>query len=209
MPYSLVLNLQPLSPIYPNFLTGRHLHALFLTIVSSVDKSLGDYLHHSQSDKVFNLSPLQKLDSHSNFKHLQWQHNQAIAPGTPCWWKISLLDESLFGQLTQLWLDLNPNHPWHLGSANLQITSILGTPKSTQPWANARTYEQIYEEASDGDRLFRFVLSTPTAFRQQDYDTALPTRDLIFNSLLNRWHKYSGIPLDNFPLESISIFALR
>jgi CRISPR-associated protein Csc1 len=31
MPYSLVLNLTPRSPIYPNFLTGRHLHALFLT----------------------------------------------------------------------------------------------------------------------------------------------------------------------------------
>ncbi|WP_222595588.1 hypothetical protein, partial [Microcystis aeruginosa] len=25
MPYSLVLNLTPRSPIYPNFLTGRHL----------------------------------------------------------------------------------------------------------------------------------------------------------------------------------------
>ncbi|WP_287699217.1 hypothetical protein, partial [Microcystis sp. M046S2] len=24
MPYSLVLNLTPRSPIYPNFLTGRH-----------------------------------------------------------------------------------------------------------------------------------------------------------------------------------------
>jgi CRISPR-associated protein Csc1 len=31
MPYSLVLNLTSRSPIYPNFLTGRHLHALFLT----------------------------------------------------------------------------------------------------------------------------------------------------------------------------------
>lgn len=45
MPHSLVLNLLPQSPISPQFLTGRHLHALFLTLVSSVDttgKKTGD-----------------------------------------------------------------------------------------------------------------------------------------------------------------------
>jgi len=42
MPHSLVLNLLPQFPIYPNYLTGRHLHTLFLTLVSSVDKTLGD-----------------------------------------------------------------------------------------------------------------------------------------------------------------------
>lgn len=40
MPHSLVLNLLPKSPISPQFLTGRHLHALFLTLVSSVDTTL-------------------------------------------------------------------------------------------------------------------------------------------------------------------------
>nr|WP_242038655.1 hypothetical protein [Chroococcidiopsis sp. [FACHB-1243]] len=53
MPHSLVLNLIPQSPIYPEFLTGRHLHALFLTLISSVDKTLGNYLHQSNADKAF------------------------------------------------------------------------------------------------------------------------------------------------------------
>ncbi|NJN12968.1 MAG: CRISPR-associated endoribonuclease Cas6, partial [Richelia sp. RM2_1_2] len=51
MPHSLILNLTPKSPIYPQFLTGRHLHALFLTLVSYVDRELGTYLHDSQADK--------------------------------------------------------------------------------------------------------------------------------------------------------------
>jgi CRISPR-associated endoribonuclease Cas6 len=34
MPHSLVLNLVPQSPIYPDFLTGRHYHAMFLEIIS-------------------------------------------------------------------------------------------------------------------------------------------------------------------------------
>ena len=53
MPHSLILNLLPLSPIPPQFLTGRHLHALFLTLVSSVDPTLGDRLHNPSADKAF------------------------------------------------------------------------------------------------------------------------------------------------------------
>jgi CRISPR-associated endoribonuclease Cas6 len=204
MPHSLVLNLTPLSPIYPNFLTGRHLHALFLTLVSSVDKELGDILHASEGNKAFTLSPLQ---IHSREKimtnSLRWQYEKAIDPLTPCWWRISLLDDALFALLTRLWIDINPKHPWHLGSADLVITTILGTPRSSQPWANSCTYPQLYENASETNREFHFVFATPVTFRQGKFDSALPTRELVFNSLLSRWNRYSGIPFDSLPLASI------
>ena len=210
MPHSLVLNLLPKSPIPPQFLTGRHLHALFLTLVSSVDKNLGDRLHNSTADKAFTLSPLQINNTNSpiikgsrgGYK-LQYFHQQPIPAGTSCWWRISLLDDSLFGKLTQLWLNLNPNHPWHLGPADLYITSIQGTPQSIQPWANATSYAQLYEEASDRQRNIHLTFSTPTAFRQGQYDTTLPTRECVFNSLLTRWNKYSGIEFSQTALESI------
>ncbi|MBW4645174.1 MAG: CRISPR-associated endoribonuclease Cas6 [Goleter apudmare HA4340-LM2] len=207
MPHSLILNLLPQSPIPPQYLTGRHLHALFLTLVSSVDRTLGDRLHDSNADKAFTLSPLQTNSSFSKGgrggSQLQYSHQQPIPAGTPCWWRISLLDDTLFSQLTQLWLNLNPNHPWHLGPANLYITSIQGTPQSTQPWANACTYAQLYEQASDLDTTIRFTFSTPTAFRQGKFDTTLPTRECVFNSLLTRWNKYSGIEFSQIALESI------
>ena len=216
MPHSLVLNLLPHSPIPPQFLTGRHLHALFLNLVSSVDRHLGDYLHESKADKAFTLSPLQVLRSHnlgvrSQNYTLQWEHTKAIPTGTPCWLRVSLLDDTLFGKLTQLWLNLNPDHPWHLGPADLQITSILGTPQSTQPWANACTYAQLYEQASDCDRQIDFSFCTPTAFRQSKFDCALPTRELVFNSLINRWNQYSGIELPKTLVEYIfpSFFDIR
>ncbi|MEW5858169.1 MAG: CRISPR-associated endoribonuclease Cas6 [Cyanobacteriota bacterium] len=207
MPHSLVLNLLPQSPIPPQYLTGRHLHALFLTLVSSVDQDLGNSLHESGADKAFTLSPLQSSRQIKRIgvtdSTLQWEHKTAIPAGTTCWWRISLLDDTLFSKLTQLWLNLNPQHPWHLGSADLHITSILGTRQSTQPWANASSYAQLYEQASDSDRLITFSFVTPTAFRQGQYDTALPTRECVFNSLLNRWNKYSGIELSHFSIESI------
>lgn len=221
MPHSLILNLLPQSPIPTQFLTGRHLHALFLSLVSSVDRKLGDYLHEPKSDKAFTLGPLQVVHRNTAYRTptkarsqnstLQWEHSQAIPTGTPCWWRISLLDDTLFGQLTQLWLNLNPEHPWHLGPADLHITSILGTPQSTQPWANAMPYTQLYEQASESDRQIEFSFCTPTAFRQSNYDCALPTRDLVFNSLINRWNQYSGIELSKTLIEPIfpSFFEIR
>ena len=62
MPHSLVVNFMPKTPIYPEFLTGRHIHALFLTLVSSVDKELGDRLHGEKANKGFGLSPIVVVD---------------------------------------------------------------------------------------------------------------------------------------------------
>ncbi len=219
MPHSLVLNLLPTSPIPLGYLTGKHFHALFLTLVSSADRSLGDRLHQQKTEKTFTLSPLQAsnspTDRQSHRIHrdqtLQWEHKQPISAGTPCWWRISLLDDDLFSHLTPLWLNLNPNHPWHLGPANLQITSILGTAQSTQPWANFRSYAQLYEQASDSTRQLAFILCTPATFRQGKYDSALPTRECIFNGLLNRWNHYSGIPFPETLTEFLfpSYFDIR
>ncbi|MFP5273669.1 CRISPR-associated endoribonuclease Cas6 [Coleofasciculus sp.] len=206
MPHSLILNLLPQSPIPTQFLSGRHLHALFLNLVSSVDRNLGDYLHEAKSDKAFTLSPLQlqhRGDTASPI--LQWQHHKPIPQGTPCWWRISLLDDTLFSQLTHLWLNLNPEQPWHLGPADLQITSILGTPQKGMPgcWANALSYKQLYDQASECDRALNFAFSTPTAFRQSKYDCALPTRELVCNSLIKRWNQYSGIEFPKTLVEHI------
>ncbi|KST67902.1 CRISPR-associated endoribonuclease Cas6 [Mastigocoleus testarum] len=227
MPHSLILNLLPQSTIYPQFLTGRHYHALFLNLVSSVDRTLGDILHDSTADKAFTLSPLQvKLDpprytdrKYTDKKYidkrkihvLQYQQQKPINSGTPCWWRISLLDDTLFGKLTQLWLNINPEQPWHLGSADLFITSIQGTPQSIQPWANACSYSQLYDRASNTEKTITFVFATPTAFRQGSYDSGLPTRDLVFRSLLKRWNKYSGIEFDSEFIESIypSFFNIK
>jgi CRISPR-associated endoribonuclease Cas6 len=193
MPHSLILNLQPRSPISPGYLTGKHLHALFLTLVSSVDQQLGDRLHEQKTDKTFALSPLQVGDRPTRDQRLQWEHQRPVAAGKSCWWRVALLDDALFTQLTPLWLNLNPQHAWHLGSADLVITSVLGTPQSTQPWANFSSYGQLYEQASAENRQIVLHFATPATFRQGKYDSALPTRECVFNSLITRWNKHSGI----------------
>ncbi|MEG4576880.1 hypothetical protein QUA56_30035 [Microcoleus sp. N3A4] len=41
------------------FLTGWHLHALFLNLVSAVNTDLSAYLHDQSHEKYFTLSPFQ------------------------------------------------------------------------------------------------------------------------------------------------------
>lgn len=217
MPHSLVLNLLPESPIPPGFTSGKHLHALFLSLVSSVDADMGNQLHANQANKSFTLSPLQLLRQHrgqpkdSVDANLRWTYRKPISPGTSCWWRISLLDDGLFGRLNQLWLNLNPNQPWHLGPADLHITSILGTPQSTQPWANFSNYQHLYEQASEQDRKLTLQFYTPTAFRQGKYDSAMPTPDRVFGSLLRRWNHYSGMEFSTDILDAVqpSHFDIR
>lgn len=221
MPYSLVLNLLPLSPISPGYSQGKHLHALFLNIVSYADPELGDYLHNQKTNKAFTISPLQVLgdrlqgtgDREQRFRgdRIQYQHKKPIPVNTPCWWRISLLDESLFGKLTQLWLNINPEKPWHLGSADLKIASILGTSQPNQPWANATPYNCLYEEASDINNKFTFSFATPTTFGKGKYNNSLPTPESIFISLRKRWNNYSSLEIPELALESLfpSYFNIR
>jgi CRISPR-associated endoribonuclease Cas6 len=211
MPHSLVVNFMPKTPIYPEYLTGRHIHALFLTLVSSVDKELGDRLHGEKANKGFGLSPIVVVDGSkpklkmrsANYELRITNYQSLIPPSSQCWWRISLLDEVLFSKLTGLWLNLNPDRAFHLGSADLYITSILGTPQSSQPWSNFATYQQIYDRASETERNITFHLATPTAFRQGKYDSPLPTRDNVFKSLCDRWNTYSEVPIDPEIIEYI------
>ncbi|WOD37115.1 CRISPR-associated endoribonuclease Cas6 [Nodosilinea sp. E11] len=224
MPHSLVLNLLPSSPIPPGFTTGKHLHALFLNLVSSVDAAMGNQLHANEGNKSFTLSPLQLVRSHRPQLRskpdrspepasgsMQWQYRQPVSSGTPCWWRISLLDDRLFGHLSQLWLNLNPNQPWHLGPADLHITSILGTPQSTQPWANFCNYQQLYDQASETERKLTLQFYTPTAFRQGKYDAAMPIPASVFGSLLRRWNHHSGLEFSPDIIDALqpSYFNIR
>ncbi len=209
MPYSLVLNLLPRSPIPQAHLSGRHLHALFLDLVQSIDPELAIALHHQESQKAFTLSPLQVMEDKRqtpNTKRqaeLQWQHNHSIPSGTPCWWRISLLDDALFGKLMHLWLSLSSSQEWRLGAADLQVVSVLGTPQANQPWANFATYAQLFEQASQEERQMRFQFCTPTTFRQTKYDCALPTKEFVFQSLLRKWNQYSSMIFAEKILEPI------
>lgn len=124
MPYSLVLNLVPLAAIPKSHLSGRHLHALFLDLVRSQVPELATILHAQTTSKAFTLSPLQTNPATQQSPDtLQWNHRHAIAAGSLCWWRITLLDDTLFSQLAHLWLGLSKQQQWQLGGSPIQVTA--------------------------------------------------------------------------------------
>jgi CRISPR-associated endoribonuclease Cas6 len=207
MPHSLVLNLIPQGNIPTKFLTGRHHHALFLDLVKSVDPELATFLHGQTSDKAFTLSVFQTPNRQQNL--LQWQHDRSIPAGTPCWWRISLLDDSLFSKLAYLWLSIDPQQPWHIGQVGLKMVSVISSPQSDRDWASFSTYQQLHENASTTERKIHLSFYTPTTFRVSKYDSALPTTETIFNSLLKRWNLYSNLQFSKEIIEHIYPCAFK
>lgn len=199
MPHSLIFNLTPKSAIQPEHLTGKHLHALWLTLISHIDRELGNSFHADISSKPFTLSPLQIHD-----KPIGWSYRYSIRAGTPCWWRVTLLDDALFLRLMPLWLDLNADRVWHLDAAELSISGVLGTAQSGHPWASACNYAELYALSSDRDRDLTLEFVTPTTFRQGKYDTALPTPESVFKGVLKKWNYYSQIEISPDVLEAIS-----
>ena len=212
MPCSLIINLVPLAPLPTSHLSGRHLHALFLDLVRAHNPDLSAELHAQTSQKAFTLSPLQtNVTSQQTPSTLQWSYRRAIPAGSLCWWRITLLDDAVFEQLATLWLGISAQQQWQLGGSPIQVTRVVGTRQAQQPWAGYASYAQILEEAGDRTRKLSFRLCTPTNFRISEYDSAIPTRDHVFKSLLKRWNHYSGIPFEPDIIRSIypSEFSIR
>ena len=205
MPESLVINLVPESPIPLQYLRGHHLHRLFLALVSAVDVNLGQSLQ-THKRYAFTLSPLQiasefQPTSPHNLKFLLPRQqlettilqyaNRAVPAGAHCWWRISFLDDGLFAQMSARLERVTARQPWYLGPARLHITNFL--PANIPEWTSYSSYQQLYQEASDANHHITFQLATPAVFRQDDYESPLPTRDAVFHSLRKCWNRYSGL----------------
>ncbi|MGD1949323.1 MAG: CRISPR-associated endoribonuclease Cas6 [Leptolyngbyaceae cyanobacterium] len=205
MPESLVINLVPESTIPLQYLKGHHLHRLFLALVSAVDVNLGQSLQ-THKRYAFTLSPLQIASQSQatvarNLKFLLprqqlestiFQYaNRSVPAGAHCWWRISFLDDGLFEHISSRLERVTARQPWYLGPARLHITNFA--PANMPEWIGQSTYQQLYEEASDGDRNITFQLATPAIFRQDDHESPLPTRDAVFHGLRKCWNRYSGL----------------
>ncbi|WP_281067912.1 CRISPR system precrRNA processing endoribonuclease RAMP protein Cas6 [Anthocerotibacter panamensis] len=202
MPHSLTIHMVPLAPIAPQFTEGRHLHALFLSLVRAIDPELSDQLHNQGHVRAFTISALQV--GNSTRLASSTRASRVIPPGTPCWWRLCLLEDSLFQRLSPVWLSLNPlksgpdETPWHLGPAQLVVSHIL---TNTGSWADFTPYDSLHTAASRQERSFEVHFHSPTNFRQGEYDSALPLPRALFHNSYRRWQEYAGIPLQPDLLE--------
>ncbi len=223
MPESLVINLVSESTIPFQYLRGHHLYRLFLALVSAVDGELGQSLQNYKYP-AFTLSPLQiasqpQPTSARNLKFLlprqqlettQFQYvNSSVPAGSHCWWRISLLDDTLFDHISPRLERAVARKPWYLGPARLHVTNFL--PANIPEWSSHSSYQKLYERASDTNRDLIFQFVTPAVFHQGEQESPLPTREAVFHSLRKCWNRYSGLVFAPDTVNSITTktFNLR
>ena len=169
---------------------GKAAHAGFLGLVQKLDSRLAGRLHGGR-DKPFTVS----------FSQEDRKIGTRLNHGP--WLRITSLD----GELSQLLLELgeNPDRigPFRLLDAEFQVDKVYHHPEE-HPWAGQSSFEELYNNwaarAKEG-RLPRKVglrFYSPTAFgrSRSAFDLPLPLPRLVFQSLLDKWNRFSSIPLE-------------
>lgn len=170
-PYAVVLRFRG-APVSP---TPVQVHAAFLMMAQRADPALAAALH----------SP-----------NLGLRPFTLAVVGNPATGRLGLrlavLDPELFHHFWERW-NARGGLPIAVGRRRLTPTVI----DETGPWAGRAEWATL-SQGQDPTPL-ELVWCTPTVFRQGDVDLPLPVPKLVFGGLLERWNRFSPIPL---PLEA-------
>ncbi len=187
MPTALVLTMRALSsaPLMPDI--GRAAHAAVLGWITAADPALGARLHAAAGVRPFTVTGL--LEPEGRFA------------------RAARVDQRTFLRVTSLSAELDALLlPWNadalgelaLGGARWRVEAITGTTDAHR-WAGRHSYPQLIEHgmraAAQGVRRWGMQYVTPLTFRRDGVSQPLPTPDLVFGSLFDRWNAIAPLPM--------------
>jgi CRISPR-associated endoribonuclease Cas6 len=206
MPFSIILNGYPKDEVPVPHVQGPALQGMFLHLMEQVDPAVSARLHNDDRYRPFTLSPLGVGERGRNFRGFQLPREQMLKTGTPCYLRITLLEDDLFPTLGRYFL-ASPEPIFRLGDTEFTVTSVLATPESGNQWSTYIPYrdliERTYRQAgclrsqdnpphplSGGERRITLHFLTPTSFSKGDMDLPLPLPRLVFQSYLKRFTEF-------------------
>lgn len=201
MPYSLVLHCLPQNEaLIPDDMQGQKTLALFLEeLIQKQDAALAARLHAPQQSKPFTTALFTTPESESVWssrrtKRHDVRHGRRVYSGEVRI-RFTFLDDMLYPVVSQFFLQHIGGLPiLRLGRSPLIISKVAVTPDSGEPWAGFARFEDIMNQASEDETVWRIRFATPTAFRAGDADVPLPLPRLCFQSWLNSWDEYASRP---------------
>ena len=169
---------------------GRASYATFLGLVRDSDSALSERLHEANQMKPFTVSSLQGVGVVNG-------EQMALRKDEEYWLRFTSLDPILSEVLLS---GILPNLPStiSLGRADYDVIHTTMSQDAHQ-WAGTTTYEELVRrslvegESATSKIMLRFL--SPTTFRSQDKNVPLPTPDLVFGSLVDKWNAMSGVYL--------------
>ena len=159
-------------------------------------------LHHSQEGRKGGRAttriPLPG-GGRGGFDGFRWPREHLLRRGTPCFVRITLLEDALFPTFSRYFL-ARPEPTFRLGETDFTVTNVQVTPERGNPWCAFATYaELIARAAQQAGRRITLRFLTPTSFRNGDVDMALPLPRLVFLGYLKRFQEFHPFP---FPADA-------
>lgn len=175
-PYAVVLEFQGKGDLQG--LTPEALHAAFLGLAASGDRTLGQLLHSPKlGHRPFSLHPLGIPGQIGKIRL-----------------RLSVISPELFSRFWESW-EKRGGIPLKLGGALLRPVSL----SADGPWCGALSWREL--GAVEPTRQVELVFATPTTFKAGDLDLPLPVPKLVFGGLLAKWNAFSPYPLGVSPEE--------
>ena len=158
--------------------------AWFLNQVTQRRPRLAEALHDDNGSKPFSVSTL--LDSNGHpFRAGDW-----LREGQECWLRVTTIGEALSEIVEQKVLKKLPN-ALTLYKMDFRVDGYTTNPRK-HPWAGEASFTEIAEDSQYAkvSRDVRMEFVSPTAFRSNGNDIALPTPGQVFRSLQQKWNAF-------------------
>lgn len=208
MPTALILTIRPQAAADVPAHLGRAAHAAVLRLINAHHPDLASRLHDEVGPKPLTVSSVSGIAGRSP--------TARVSPAQTHSLRVTLLTPEL-EQAAAAWeaatlppIDLD-GHLW-------QVEAVARTPEE-HPWAGSASYEQLagpaLARAADPPRRWDIEFAAPVTFRQRGMNAPLPTPDLVFGSLLDKWNAFAPLALPEevrrFATEcmAVSRFELR
>jgi len=190
MPFSLLVCASPQREVSLDDAQGTALQGMFLHLIRAVDPVLSAKLHDDNMFRPYTLSPLGVGEAGKRFESFRLPHQESLAGGTPCFFRVTLLDDAIFPTFARYFLE-RAEPGFRLGANEFTVTDVQVTPDSHHAWSQMRSYDDLISQAATQHRRrIRLRFLTPTSFRNGDVDIALPIPRLVFLSYLKRFQEY-------------------
>lgn len=196
MPTALIFTLRPVREGSVPANLGRATHAAILRLIDAVSPGLARQIHDDQGVKPLTVSNVLGINGRGTHLVVSPEHTYGL--------RVTLLSAEL-EELALPWLAA-PLEPFDLDGSTWQVEALTHDP-AIHPWAGQMSYGALAAPAltriNDGPSRWTLEFASPVTFRQRGLNQPLPTADLVWGSLLDKWNAYAPIA---FP-EEIRRFA--
>jgi CRISPR-associated endoribonuclease Cas6 len=179
---SFVLDLRGEQEVHPLPLVSRAIQAYVLGIISDHDPELAQYLHRGNGAQSFSVSCL---------RNTRYRTGMLL--------RIASLNNDLSQMLRVLRPQCVPS--LELTGITFKLTNII-YPEDNEQLTGSTSYCELYNDgvarAREGQAELGLRFITPTSFRmaRSRLNMPLPWPRLVFQSLANKWNKFSPVAID-------------